>query len=130
MKKILICLLIAVVLLSGCNSSMEVEETKYNEITGQEAKEIMDTEDVIILDVRTPEEYQEEHIEDAILIPDYDLESLAESKLPDKDKKILVYCRSGNRSEAATKELIDMGYKNVYDFGGINSWSYETIKGK
>ena len=130
MGKILISLLIAGVLLVGCNPSIEKRKIKYNKITGQEAKEIIDTEEVIVLDVRTPEEYEDEHIEDAILIPDYELKNLAKTKLSDKDKKILIYCRSGNRSESATKELIDMGYKNVYDFVGINNWSYETVKGK
>ena len=101
----------------------------YNKITAEEAKEIIDTQEVIILDVRTKEEFKEKHIEGALLIPDYELEKLAKSKLPDKNKKILVYCRSGNRSKSAARLLIDMGYTDVYDFGGIINWPYETVQG-
>lgn len=128
MKKILIVLL-GIVLLVGCTATIE-DKIEYNEITAEEAKEMIDTEELIVLDVRTPEEYDEEHIEGALLIPDYDLKNLADSKLPDKDEKILVYCRSGNRSKSAAKVLVDMGYNNVHDFGGIMNWSYGTVKGK
>ncbi len=102
--------------------------SKYNKITPQEAKEMMDTEEVIIVDVRTPEEYEEGYIEGAILIPNYDIETSAATMLPDKDAKILLYCRSGNRSQGAAKSLVKMGYNHVYDFGGIGSWVYEIIK--
>lgn len=128
MKKILIVLLTVVLFLGGCASDIEEDKVQYNKITAEEAKKIMDTEEVIILDVRTPEEYKEEHIEGALLIPDYELENSAASELPDKDKKILVYCRSGNRSESAAKVLIEMGYTKVYDFGGIMNWTYGTVK--
>ena len=127
MKKILI-LLLTITLLAGCTANVIEEEITYNLITAEEAKEIIDTEEVIILDVRTLDEYEEEHIEGAVLIPDYELKSLADSKLPNKDEKILVYCRSGNRSKSASKVLIDLGYTKVYDFGGIMSWPYDTIK--
>lgn len=129
MKKILMILL-AIFLLSGCTTIIEEDKIEYIKITAEEAKEIMDTEEVKIIDVRTPEEYEEEHIEGAILIPDYELKNLSDSKLPDKDEKILVYCRSGSRSKAATNVLIDMGYTNVKDFGGIMNWPYETVKGE
>ena len=143
MKKVLIGLL-AIVLLGGCTTTTTIEEDKIKDneiiaeyveieyilITAEEAKEIIDTEEVTILDVRTPQEYEEGHIEGALLIPDYELKDLADSKLPDKDEKILVYCRSGNRSKSAAKILIDMGYTNVHDFGGIMAWPYETIKGE
>lgn len=128
MKKILISFLI-IALLTGCAATKEENKIAYNKITAEQAKEIIDTEEVIILDVRTQEEYKEGHIKDALLIPDYDLENLAESKLPDKEKKILVYCRSGNRSASAAKLLIDMGYTDVHDFGGIINWPYETVEG-
>ena len=101
----------------------------YNKITAEEAKEMIDTQEVIILDVRTQEEFKEKHIEGALLIPDYELANVAKSKLPDKNKKILVYCRSGNRSKSAARLLIDMGYTDVYDFGGIINWPYETVQG-
>jgi len=128
MKRLVIGFLI-VILLSGCTATKEENKIMYNEITAEEAKEIIDTQEVIILDVRTQEEFKEKHIEGALLIPDYELENLAESKLPDKNKKILVYCRSGNRSESAARLLIDMGYTDVYDFGGIINWPYETVQG-
>lgn len=125
MKKILMVLL-AVVVLSGCGAVVKENEAQYTKITAEEAKEMMDTQDVIILDVRTEAEYEEEYIEGALLIPDYELENMADSKLPDKDAQILVYCRSGSRSEGAAKLLVDMGYMNIYDFGGIIDWPYET----
>ncbi len=128
MKRFVIGFLI-VILLSGCTATKEENKIMYNKITAEEAKEMIDTQEVIILDVRTKEEFKEKHIEDALLIPDYELEKLAESKLPDKNKKILVYCRSGNRSKTAARLLIDMGYTDVYDFGGIINWPYETVQG-
>lgn len=129
MKKLLLILL-ALVVLVGCTAAIEKEQVKYEKITAEEAKRIIDTEEVIILDVRSPEEYEEAHIEGALLIPDYELESLASSMLPDKNKKILIYCRSGNRSKTASHVLIDMGYTQVFDFGGIIDWPYDRIKGK
>ncbi len=126
MKRILTALLATMLLISGCTQTRS-EETKYNKITAEEAKEIIDTEEHKLVDVRTPEEYEEEHIEGALLIPDYEIENLAESKLPDKDEKILVYCRSGSRSKAAAKKMIEMGYTDVHDLGGIMNWTYETV---
>ncbi len=109
MKKILIALLIIV--LGGCTTTVEEDKIKYNKITAEEAKEVIDKENVIIMDVRTPEEYEEEHIEGALLIPNYDLKDLSESKLPDKDAKVLVYCSSGNRCKSAKKYDIIFLYK-------------------
>lgn len=99
----------------------------YSKIPPQEAKQLM-SKDCVILDVRTPEEYKEGHIPDAILIPDYSITELAPQQLPDKDKLILVYCRSGNRSKKASELLLKMGYTNVKDFGGIIDWPYEVVK--
>ena len=96
-------------------------------ISAQEAKEIMDTEkDYVILDVRTQEEYDEKHIPDAVLIPDYEIKEKAEELLKDKDQLILVYCRSGRRSKLAAEELVSLGYTNIKEFGGIINWPYET----
>ena len=83
---------------------------------------------LIILDVRTEEEFKEGHIEGAILIPNNELKERANEELPDKDSTILVYCRSGARSAMSAQELADAGYTNVYDFGGIIDWEYETVK--
>jgi len=135
MKKLrLLCILfLPVFILASCTAESEpeaAEESEYIRIDADEAKEMMENEDVIILDVRTEAEFEEEHIEGAILIPDYEIEELAEEKLPDKEATILVYCRTGRRSELASRELIEMGYTNVYDFGGIVDWDYETTSGQ
>ena len=101
----------------------------YEQITPAEAKGIMDTEqNYIILDVRTEEEFAEGHIAGAILIPDYEITEKAESVLMDKDQQILVYCRSGRRSKNAASQLVELGYSNVKEFGGIIDWPYEITK--
>lgn len=103
-------------------------EAVYRKISAEEAKERMDAGDVIVLDVRTPEEFEEGHIQGAILLPDYEIVGKAETVLPDKDTVILVYCRSGNRSEMAAKKLVELGYTGIHDFGGIINWPYEVVK--
>ena len=101
----------------------------YEQITPAEAKEIMDTEqNYIILDVRTEEEFAQGHIADAILIPDYEITEKTESVLTDKEQQILVYCRSGRRSKNAASQLVELGYSNVKEFGGIIDWPYEITK--
>ena len=101
----------------------------YEQISQQQAKEIMDTQqDYIIIDARTEEEFAEGHIENAILIPEYEIKDRAEKELPDKDALILVYCRSGRRSKIASEELVNLGYTNVKEFGGIIDWPYEIVK--
>lgn len=108
------------------NRSLGLAE--YKKITPEEAKALIDGGNVIILDVRTKEEYDEGHIKDAILLPDTDIAEQAETVLPDKTSKILVYCRSGRRSALSAKELIAMGYTNVFDFGGILDWPYQIVE--
>lgn len=110
------------------DNNNKTQETVYKKISAQDAKAIIDNEDVIILDVRTQGEYDSGHIENAVLLPVNEIPSKAEGVLTDKDAKILVYCRSGNRSATAAKDLIKMGYTNVYDFGGIIDWPYEIVK--
>ena len=101
----------------------------YQQVDAETAKELMDTEDdYVILDARTQAEYDEGHIPGAILIPHDTVATAAEDALPDKDQLILVYCRSGNRSKEASQALVDLGYTNVVEFGGINSWPYEVEK--
>ena len=101
----------------------------YEQITPQQAKEIMDTEqEYIIIDARTEEEFAEGHIENAILIPEYEIKDRAEKELPDKDALILVYCRSGRRSKIVSEKLVNLGYTNVKEFGGIIHWPYEIVK--
>ena len=109
---------------AGSQSSAGVS---YQKITPSQAKEFMDeNSSYVLLDVRTNEEFKEMHIAGAVLIPDYEISSRAQSELPDKDALILIYCRSGRRSADAARQLIGMGYTNVYDFGGITSWPYGT----
>ena len=96
-------------------------------ITAQQAKEIMDTQEgYIILDVRTQAEYGEGHIPGAILIPNDQILEKAESVLTNKDQLILVYCRSGRRSKLASEDLVKLGYTNIKEFGGIIDWPYEV----
>lgn len=86
--------------------------------------------DIILVDVRTPEEYREKRIPGSILLPDYEIRRRAAEVIPDRNARIVVYCRSGRRSAEAAKVLKDMGYQNVYDLGGIIDWPYETISGE
>jgi rhodanese-related sulfurtransferase len=102
------------------------EKIMYEQITAEDAKRIMDSgEECIILDVREQDEYDEGHIANAILIPYGEIENRAERIIPDKDKLILVYCRSGRRSRIAAENLAKLGYTNIKDFGGIIDWQYE-----
>lgn len=93
-------------------------------ITPQEAKQFMDTQDCIILDVRYDYEYNEKHIENAINVPMPQINEKAESLLPDKNALILVYCRTGKRAQMACTILKSLGYTNTHDFGGILDWPY------
>ena len=96
-------------------------------ITAEEAKKIMDSEEgYIILDTRTEEEYDEAHIPGAIVIPHDEITDRAEEELPDKDQLLLVYCRSGRRSKLAAEALVKLGYTNIKEFGGIIDWPYEV----
>ena len=127
MKK-LIFLLLAVMLLTACGQDIENHQgAVYVNITAEEAKQIMDSEEgYIILDVRTQEEYDEGHIPGAILIPNTEMEAQVEEILTDKAQLILVYCRSGRRSKIAAEAWVELGYTNIKEFGGIIDWPYET----
>ena len=127
MKK-LIFLLLAVMLLTACGQDKENDQgAVYVNITAEEAKQIMDTEEgYIILDVRTQEEYDQGHIPGAILISHEEIAEKAEDVLTDKDQLILVYCRSGRRSKIAAEALVELGYTNIKEFGGIIDWPYEV----
>ena len=129
MKRLMIVFL-GVLLLAGCGQQIEIQEEQeaaYVNITAEEAKQLMDTEEgYVILDVRTQEEYDELHIPGAILIPDTEIKEKAEEVLTDKDQLILVYCRSGRRSKLASEDLVELGYTKIKEFGGIIDWPYET----
>ena len=129
MKK-LVFLLLAVLMLTACGQDKENDQgAVYVNITAEEAKEIMDSEEgYIILDVRTQEEYDQGHIPGAIVISHEEIAEKAEKVLTDKDQLILVYCRSGRRSKIAAEALVELGYTNIKEFGGIIDWPYEVEK--
>ncbi|NLY69199.1 MAG: rhodanese-like domain-containing protein [Clostridiales bacterium] len=137
----------AAVLIAGCAGTGTVAEVQlvtddttsetfvpkkgdavYVSISAQRAKQLMDSEsDYVVLDVRTPEEYADGHIKGSMLIPYNEIGERAEDELPEKDKLILVYCRSGRRSKIAAQALAELGYTNVKEFGGIIDWPYEIV---
>ena len=127
MKK-LVFLLLAVMMLTACGQDKENDQgAVYVNITAEEAKQIMDSEEgYIILDVRTQEEYDQGHIPGAIVISHEEIEEKAEEVLTDKDQLILVYCRSGRRSKLASEALVELGYTSIKEFGGIIDWPYEV----
>ena len=124
--------LLAAGLLCGCSADEDADiEPGYTQISQEEAREMMNSDDsYIIADVRTAEEYEESHIPGAINIPVEHLEDLADDLLPEREEIILIYCRSGNRSKQAAEILAGLGYTNLYEFGGITTWPYETVSGK
>lgn len=125
MKRMLLLLFPLLLLLGGCSGNMT--DSSYQQITQEEAKEMMDTQDVVILDVREQNEYDGGHIPGAVLLPVGTIDEAAAAEvIPDKDSTVLVYCRSGNRSKTASSKLAELGYTNIYEFGGINTWPYET----
>lgn len=126
MKKYILILvsIIMIMGLTGC----EEQNMSYTQISMEEAVAMMATEEnYIILDVRTAEEFAEKHIPNAINIPNETIGNEEIEELPDKNQLILVYCRSGNRSKQASEKLVALGYTNIYEFGGINDWTGETV---
>lgn len=122
--KRMIPLLLSLLLLTGCG---EDSADGYQQISQEEAKAMMDTQVVIILDVREQDEYDSGHIPGAVLLPVGTIdETTAAEVIPEKDSTVLVYCRSGNRSKTASAALAELGYTNIYEFSGINTWPYET----
>ena len=125
MKRILPLLISLLLLLTGCGGNSA--DGSYQQITQEEAKEMMDSQEVIILDVREQDEYDSGHILGAVLLPVGSIdEDTAAEVISEKDSTVLVYCRSGNRSKTASSALAELGYTNIYEFGGINTWPYET----
>ena len=128
-NKRFLLMLLTLALPLGCVGCSDGGSVTYDQISGAEAKALMDSESgYIIIDARTQEEYDQGHIPGAIMIPEYEIADRAEKELPDKDQLILVYCRSGRRSKIAAEELVKLGYTNVKEFGGIIDWEYETVK--
>ena len=138
MRQILLfaALAASLALLSGCALSREKEDTAedmtdkaaYHKISAEEAYEMMVSQEVVIVDVRTPEEYDGGHIPNAILVPNESIGDDMPEALPDKEATLLIYCRSGRRSKEASEKLLKLGYKSIYEFGGIIDWPYELVK--
>lgn len=126
--KIMVAVVVSTIFLLGCASSGGAE---YRQVDMNEVVEMMENEkDYIILDVRTKKEFEEQHIPDAINVPNETIGKEEISELPDKEQLIMVYCRSGNRSKQASEKLVKIGYSNIVEFGGIKDWSGETVSGK
>lgn len=134
MKRVFLVAIIIILLLTGCSKDDDREITIHKPsnvevemISVKEVKDLVDNldeeESVVIIDVRTVEEYKEGHIAGSINLPLDIISNIDVSK----DKKIIVYCRSGRRSNLAAIELIGLGYENVYDMGGINDWPYDLV---
>jgi rhodanese-related sulfurtransferase len=116
---------------SEVQTTTVAETMTYQQITQEEAKEMMKADDGhIIVDVRRQDEYDSGHIPDAILIPNESIGTEKPKELPDLDQIILIYCRSGRRSKEASQKLADMGYTHIYEFGGIVDWTGEIVTGE
>lgn len=133
-RSIIVLMLITMASSVGCTTQKPSQTSKDTQtlevinVSPEKAKEMIEENDnIIVLDVRTEEEFKEGHLEGAILLPDNQISNKAESILPDKDAKIIVYCRSGRRSAGASEALSQLGYSNVFDLGGITSWPYEIV---
>lgn len=135
MKKRILLIVLSLLCLgiTACDAgeNSRTQASGYTNIKPEEAKKRLDSENgIILLDVRTQEEYAQKHIPNSILIPVDVIEEEAKSKITDKNSTIFVYCRSGSRSTAASEALVKMGYTKVYNLGGINDWPFETVSGK
>ncbi len=130
MKKIVLkVFLITIISLcfTACADKTEDNKAEFHMISSEEAKKMMDEGNgYLIIDVRRSDEYESGHIPNAINIPNEVIAEEAEDKLKDKDQLLLIYCRSGRRSKEAAQKLVDLGYTNVYEFGGILDWPYGT----
>ena len=128
-----ILMIILIIAMVGCSTEKKISDStnsdnSYQKISSEAAKEMMDQDSsLIILDVRTAEEFNEGHIKGAVNISKTELESIVETAIQDKSSTILVYCLSGSRSALASQELSELGYLNVYDMGGISDWKYEVV---
>ena len=138
MRQILLFALLAasLALLIGCGAAKDKPEAAkdmpdkaaYHKISAEEAYEMMASQEVVVVDVRTREEYDGGHIENAVLVPNESICSEMPEALPDKEATLLIYCHSGRRSKDAAQKLLALGYQSVYDFGGVIDWPYELVK--
>lgn len=132
---VLVALLISLSLLASCipaDNGQKGGEAIGNiqTISAEEARTMLQDKSVVLLDVRTLDEYESGHIEGAHLLPDNEINKDTAAKyIPDESTTVIVYCRSGRRSADAAATLMKLGYQEVYDLGGINSWPYDIVKG-
>ena len=125
MKRMLALISAMLLVLTGCGGT--TMKNTYQQITQEEAKNMMDTQEVIVLDVREQDEFDTGHIPGAVLLPVGTItKDSAAAVIPELDSIVLVYCRSGNRSKTASEALANLGYTNIYEFGGIKTWPYEV----
>ena len=125
MRRFFILIVAILLFVSGCTTETSV--ITFKQITQEEAKSMMESMDVVILDVREQYEFDDGHILDAVLLPVGTISAdTAAEVIPTTDSVVLVYCRSGNRSKTASQQLVELGYTQVYEFGGINTWPYEV----
>ena len=115
-------------ILNGKKASYEEGQPARYVSMNEIVKIMEENENYIILDVRTFEEYNEGHIPNAICIPNETIDKNVVEKLPNKEQLILIYCRSGNRSKQATEKLLNLGYTNLVEFGGIIDWKGKIEK--
>lgn len=128
MEKIAIPVLLVLALVLTGVTNFAPKTTGYRQVTTEEAVNIMQTEEnYVILDVRTAQEFASGHIPGAVLLPNETIGTEDIPLLPDKHQLVLVYCRSGNRSKQAAEKLAQLGYTNIVEFGGINSWTGEIV---
>ncbi len=124
--------IVVLVLLIGCGSGST--DLSYKNIDAPTAYKMSTQDDTLLLDVRTPAEYVQGHIENSVLIPVQVLKRDYTKILAHKDKKILIYCRSGNRSVTASNILLNNGFNRIYNLkGGIKAWiknRYPVQKGQ
>ena len=124
MKRMFALVAAILMVLTGCGGT--TMENTYQQISQEKAKEMIDTQEVLILDVREPDEFDAGHIPGAVLLPVGTItKDTAAAMIPELDSVVLVYCRSGNRSKTASQTLADLGYTHIYEFGGINTWPYD-----
>lgn len=130
MKKSWVKSVLLVGVMTTAAACAPVGGTAYHKIDAEAVKTMLDQETgIVLVDVRRPDEYAQGHIPEAINIPNETIGTAAQDALPDKEATLVVYCRSGVRSRQASGKLVDMGYRAVYDMGGIIHWPYDTVKG-
>ena len=123
MKRLLLLICAVCLLTAGCGQAVTYKHISHDEARAMTAAQA----DVILLDVRTPQEYEKKHLPDAVLLPIEDLRNGKLETLPDKNAKIIVYCWTGRRAEDAAALLTEKGYTNVYEMGGIVDWTGSVV---